>query len=266
MRKLKRRWMILGFVLALLIGTPLVLWGLVSHQPEFYRELVAAPREQRREKARKFVVQSLQLRNDVMNEPRWEAAFSDQQVNAWLAEDLVDHFAEQIPPGISDPRVRFEMDRVILGFKLDEGPFPSVITVMARVRVPDENVLALTLEKIQAGMLPIPADQLLDRITAHALAHGLDLRWERDGNLPVALIRYSPHSKRRDIILEQLEVLNGQIRLSGRSDRRAGAAATLSLPTKRVLQSTFPRRKDQAPKGDPMPRVSALVSSATPVV
>jgi hypothetical protein len=266
MRKLKRRWMILGLILVLLIGTPLVLWGLISHQPEFYRELVTAPPEQRREKARKFVAQSLQLRNDVMNEPRWEAAFSDQQVNAWLAEDLVNHFADQIPPGVRDPRVRFEMDRVILGFKLDDGPFPSVITVMARARVPDENVLALTLEKIQAGMLPIPADQLLDKITAHAQAHGLDLRWEREGHLPVALIRYSPHSRRRDIVLEQLEVLNGQIRLSGRSDRRAGAATTLRLPTKRVLQSTFPRQKIHVPKDDSLPRVSARVSSTSPTV
>jgi hypothetical protein len=256
MRKPRRRWIVLGAVLALVLGAPMVFWGMVSYQPHFYRELIAPRSERSRQTARRFVAQSLQLRNDIMNEPRWEAAFSDQQVNAWLAEDLVTHFADQIPPGVRDPRVMFESDRVILAFTLDEGPFPTVITVTARVSVPEENVVALALERIQAGMLPIPADQLLERITGHAQARGMDVRWEHDGKTPVALIHYQAHHRRRDIVLERLDVRNGEIRLSGRSDRRAGSAAMISLPTRRDLQMTFPRRKDQAPKGPAEPPLS----------
>ena len=43
-----------------------------------------------------------------------------------------------------------------LAFKLDQGPVQSVIWVVARARVPEDNVLALTLEKIRAGALPSP--------------------------------------------------------------------------------------------------------------
>jgi hypothetical protein len=257
MRKSWSRWWILGALAAVVVvGAPLLFWALLSYQPHFYRELVARRPERSRQQARHFVAQSLQLRNDIMNEPRWEAAFSDQQVNAWLAEDLVTHFADQIPPGVRDPRVIFEADRVILAFKLEEGPFPSVITVMVRLQVPEENVLALTLEKIQAGMLPVPADKLLERITAHALAHGLDVRWEHDGTFPVAMIHYQVHHRRRDIVLEHLDVRNGHIRLSGRSGRRTGSAAMISLPTKRELQMTFPRRKVQPPKDPSEPPLS----------
>jgi hypothetical protein len=266
MRKLKRRCLVVGIVVFVLVVTPAVLWLSLTHQPDFYRELVANAAPDRRAAAERFVARSLQLRNDIMNEPRWEAAFSDKQVNAWLAEDLVTHFADQIPPGVHEPRVSFEMDHVTLAFQMEHGPIRSVITVVARVRVPEENALALTLEKIRAGVLPVPADQILERITEHAIAHGMDLRWTRDGELPVALIRYRPNHRRRDIVLEHLQILNGQIRLSGRSDGRAGTATTLSLPSKRVLQSTFPRRKLQAPRDAGLPPMSSRRISTSPTI
>ena len=79
------------------------------------------PRDQREVKAKQFVAQSLQLRNDICNEPTWEAVFSDQEVNAWLAEDLVTHFADQIPPRSTSPACSSRLDRVILAFQLDRG-------------------------------------------------------------------------------------------------------------------------------------------------
>ncbi len=82
------------------------------------------------------MAQSLQLRNDICNEPSWEAVFTDQEVNAWLAEDLVTHFADQLPPEVYEPRVLFELDRITLAFLLKQGGVQSVITVVARPRVP----------------------------------------------------------------------------------------------------------------------------------
>ena len=97
----------------------------------------AAPAKQREVKAKKFVAQSLQLRNDICNEPTWEAVFTDQEVNAWLAEDLVTHFADQLPPEVNEPRVLFELDRITLAFQLQQRGVQSVITVVARPRVPE---------------------------------------------------------------------------------------------------------------------------------
>ena len=134
----------------------------------------SCPQDQREVKAKHFVAQSLQLRNDICNEPTWEAVFSDQEVNAWLAEDLVTHFADQLPPEVHDPRVLFETDRVILAFQLEKGALQSVITVVARPRVPEENTVELTLEKIRAGILPVPADNILDRIIEHARYRGVE--------------------------------------------------------------------------------------------
>src|SRR5947209_18018934 len=107
--------------------------------------MVRLPRDERAVKARRFMAQSLQLRNDICNEPTWEAVFSDQEVNAWLAEDLVTEFADQLPPEVREPRVVFELDRVTLAFELNQGAVDSVIWVVARPRIPEPNVLELTL-------------------------------------------------------------------------------------------------------------------------
>ena len=246
MRIPSKRVLALGtLAVAALASLPGLAWLSLTHKPGFYREMVKQPRVNREKEAKRFVAQSLQLRNDICNEPTWEAVFSDEEVNAWLAEDLVTHFADQLPPEVHEPRVRFELDQVTLAFGLDQGPVRSVIWVVARPHVPGPNVLELTIEKIRAGMLPVPAEKVLDRITQHARAQGLDVTWKCEGELPVAVIRYTPHDGRDDVKLERIDIREGQIRLGGRSDRTRGVVRKPTLPTRRVLQSKFPRRKIQ---------------------
>jgi len=275
MRKPSKRVLVIATtVVAALAAAPALAWLSLTHTPTFYRTMVMVPPERREAEAKRFVAQSLQLRNDIVNEPTWEAVFSDDEVNAWLAGDLVTYFADQLPPGVHEPRVMFEMDRVTLAFGLDQGPVRSVVWVVARPRVPEPNVLELTLEKIRAGMLPVPAEQILDRITAHARGRGLDVTWKRDDDekLPVAVIRYTPHEGRDDVKLERLFIRKGEIRLAGRSDRDRGAVGSPTLPSRRVLQSKFPKRQIQADDaeptadGEPVPPepATALRNSTTP--
>jgi hypothetical protein len=264
MRKTSKRALIVGLVLLLATVLPGLAWLSLTHQPGFYRAVVRRPRGDRAVKARRFMAQSLQLRNDICNEPTWEAIFTDEEVNAWLAEDLVTHFADQLPPEVHEPRVVFEVDRVTLAFQLDQGPISSVIWVVARPHVPEANVLELTLEKIRAGVLPVPADQILDRITEHARNHGLDVRWKRGGEgFPIVTIRYTPDSERDDVKLEQIQIQTGQIRLAGRSNHARGLVRAPTLPTRKLLQSKFPRRKVQASVG-PDAHAPTLRSSARP--
>jgi hypothetical protein len=247
MRKstLKKRVIIAGLVASLVLIVPGAVWLSLTHKPTFYRALTNVPRAELEGKARHFVASSLQLRNDISNERDWQAVFTDQEVNAWLAEDLVTHFADQIPPALHEPRVAFNAERITLAFQLDQGPIRTVIWVVARARVPEDNVLALTLEKIRAGVIPISVDRFIDPITEQARQHGLDVKWSRENDLPVALIRFNPDHDRSDVVLERLSVRQGQIRLSGRSDRLQGALVTPTLPTRRVLQLNFPRRNSQ---------------------
>jgi hypothetical protein len=239
---ISKRLLRAGAIAGCILTVPVGVWLALTYQPSYYRDMVRLPQAQREVKAKHFVAQSLQLRNDIVNEPTWEAVFSDQEVNAWLAEELVTHFADQLPPEVHDPRVLFELNRVILAFQLDKGGIQSVITVVARPHVPSENTVELTLEKIRAGILPVPADNVLDRIIEHARVRGVDVQWQRRDGYPVVVLRYRPNLAREDVQLEELEIRAGQIRLAGRSDRTRGAFSLPRLPSRRVLQSTFPRR------------------------
>ncbi len=245
LKLLSKRLLGMGIFLGVVVSIPATVWFCLTYQPSYYLAMISLPHDQREVKAKRFVAQSLQLRNDIVNEPTWEAVFSDQEVNAWLAEDLVRHFADQLPPEIRDPRVLFEMNRVILAFQLAKGGVQSVITVVARPSGPVGNTVELTLEKIRAGILPVPADNVLDRIIEHARRHGVDVQWQRRDGYPVVILRYTPNLAREDVQLEELEIRNGQIRLAGRSDRTKGVFEPPRLPSRKILQSTFPRRNVQ---------------------
>ncbi len=253
MRKSGKRLLVLGVAALVAVAAPGLAWLSLTHRPDFYRATVTQPKAEREKEAKEFVAQSLQLRNDICNEPTWEALFTDQQVNAWLAEDLVTHFADQLPPEVHEPRVMFETDRVTLAFELDQGPVRSVIWVVASPHVPEGNVLELTIEKIRAGVLPVPPDQILDRLMKHANGRGLDMQWKRDGEFPVVTISYKPHSGRDDVKLERVQIRKGEMRLVGRSDVSRGQVRSLNLPTRQVLQSKFPQRKPHsaAPESGP---------------
>jgi len=264
MRKPGKRALTIGLlILSTLVAVPALIWVSLTHQPHFYRAIVQVPRAQQAEKARQFVAQSLQLRNDIINEPSWEAIFSDEEVNAWLAKDLVTEFADQVPPEVHEPRIVFGLDRITLAFELDQGPIRSVIWVVARPRVPEPNVLELTFEKIRAGVLPVPSERVIEQIVEQAHAHGLDVRREDVEGLPVLVFQYKPNSEREDVLLEQVQIREGQIRLAGRSNRNKGEVDAPVLPTRKVLQSKFPRRKSQE-KGPLLSPVSSLQRTTSP--
>lgn len=250
----RRRWLLAIGAIGLAMVPPL-LWLGLSYKPTAYRrvKLAELPPEQRQARAKRFVAQSLQLRNDVVNERRWEARFSDDEVNAWLAEELLATFADQVPAEIHDPRLLFDDDRATLIFEVDRGPIRTVVTVQARARVPEDNTVALTIEKIHAGILPLPPDQFVRQIDAQAARHGLDVRWGRDGRSPVAFVQYRAGPDKDHFVLERIQLLEGQLRMSGRSDPSRGRHLRPTLPSRRILQSRFFQRNRQAAPAAELP-------------
>jgi hypothetical protein len=249
-------------VLAILATVlPLAAWRSLTYEPPFYRKLADVDRQLRRVEADRFVNQTFQLRNDIANEDRWEASFSDEEVNAWLAEELVTHFADFLPEGVRDPLVVFDLDRVTLAFRLKRGPFTSLVWAVARIQVSDDNTVALTLEKIRAGAVPVSPEEVVEPMIRQAKSYGLDVDWRYVDDEPVAFFRYSPTPARGDVVLEQVVLLNGRVYLSGRSDREAGQVSRVTLPSRRILQMNFPIRSRQPHRSPPPSRTS----SATPM-
>ena len=263
MRKPRNRWIVVGVSALIVVAlAPCLGWLALRHEPDFYRRAIAIPHAEIEVDAKHFVQQSVQLSNDIINEPKWEAAFSDHEVNAWLAEDLVKSFADLMPPGMRDPRVIFDVDRITLAFQMDRGAFRSVVWVVVRVRVPEGNVIELTFEKMRAGALPLPADRVLDRLVKQGRERGLEMEWRDDPEGPIATLRYSPKPGQDKVVLDRLRVLEGRIVFAGHSTH-PDAKGLSRLPNRRVLQSRFPRRNRQVQPGDPASE-SILRSSTRP--
>ena len=223
-------------ILSLLGGIVLAAWLSLTYRPAYYRDMVELSPSKREKNAKQFVTASLQLSNDIRNERSWEAIFSDQEVNAWLAQDLLTHFAEHLPSEVREPRVIFETDRIVLAFQYKQFGVDTVITVIARPRVPRDNAVELTIESVRAGILPVYSDGVIDKIIGHARTRGIDVRWQRHDGYPLITLFYSASLQREDVRLENLQIRGGQLRLVGRSERSRGMIRSTKLPENQVVQ------------------------------
>lgn len=216
---MKRFLLFVCIALFLLGGAASGLYWSAAQVPEFYQE---ALREQsqpeiRQEEAKEFVQRSMQVVNDVRNqEPTWSQEFSEQQVNAWLAEELHQKYNDWVPKGVSDPRVKFEEDQVELGFHLTLDKWSGIISLKFKPWLIKENQLVLELEKARAGLLPIPIDEALTDLIQEARADGWYIEWgQQEGN--DALIVYLDRSKSDLPDLTALGVAPGVFRIAGKA-------------------------------------------------
>lgn len=199
-----------GLIALILTG---ILYAAVSYRPSFYRES-EPPGPARQERAGQFVERSLQLRNDAANEERWEAVFSEEQVNSWLAEDLPTQFPDLLPSSIGDPRVAFDSDRATIAFTFKEVPIQGVLWAVVKVTSGVENEISLEVEQLRLGLLPLPDGILIERIRGGS---ALPLLWSREGGRAVAKLRLDPKRRGRSMRIEDLQLAKGWLRVAGRS-------------------------------------------------
>jgi hypothetical protein len=115
--------------------------------------------------------------------------------------------------------VAFEPERVRLGFRYHVGRFSAVVSIDMRVWLAkcEPNVVALEIQGIRAGALPVSAQSILERLTEAAHSNNVQLTWYRyDGN-PVAILRFQGDQSPNSVLLESLELHPGKIALQGQS-------------------------------------------------
>ncbi|WP_417382593.1 hypothetical protein [Gimesia sp.] len=217
---MKRFLLFFLLVLLLLGGMTGGLYWSSAQVPDFYQEALqeqAVP-EVRQEEAKEFVQRSMQVVNDVRNqEPLWSQEFSEQQVNAWLAEELHQKYNEWVPDGVTDPRIRFEKNQVELGFHLTLSKWSGIISLRFKPWLMKENRLVLELEQARAGLLPIPLDETLTDLIRMARKEGWFIEWgQMNGN--DALIVYLDRRKPELPELTALSVDTGLFRIAGKSE------------------------------------------------
>lgn len=216
-----KRFLLFLFLLLLILGG--VAGGLYwssAQVPEFYQAALQQQIEPevRQQEAKEFVQHSMQIVNDVRNqEPLWSQEFSEQEVNAWLAEELHQKYNEWVPKGITDPRVHFAKDQVEIGFHLALKKWSGIISLKFKPWLLKENRLVLELEHARAGLLPIPIDEAITRLIQEARAEGWQIEWSQVNEHDALIV----HLDRPDTDFPDLTVLKvepGMFQVAGKTN------------------------------------------------
>ena len=232
----------LGIALVLAACGVFALWQASQHEDEWYIQAVAAAEPaQTKEAGDEFERQALDLRNEARRTGQWQAVFTDEQVNAWLANDLIEKFPDRLPSSVSDPRVKFETDMAKLACRVTTSKGASVVVVGIDFYLTEQsNELAVRLRDARAGLVPMPKKRILDMVKKAARQSDVPVRWSQNEGDPVGLVNIPEQFEQIEgrLVLESVEVREGEIFLSGRTVRDDGSGGTTDVQRVIVSQMT----------------------------
>lgn len=220
--------------------------------PEFYREAIAVAPQEQQPARDEFVAQATALASDLNDEGCWHSLFTVEQINAWLALELVEHYPDLMPVELHEPRVSIRANEATIGCRYQCGDVATVLSLTFDAYLQEPNVVALRIRHARAGALPVPLAEVLDSISHAARELNLQLEWRKSHGDPVALVTLpqprDDHSGQLN--LETLELRDGELFLSG-TIRKAHPGASPVVPE--PLRIPTARR----PADDDQPRVGS---------
>lgn len=230
-------------VLGLLGIAVLGLYKAAQREPTFYRQAMLVEPAENREAGEALEQSFLDLHNDVRNIGTWEAVFTEEQVNGWLVADLPEKFPNVLPRGTQEPRVAIDAEAIRVACQFDNGKLKTIVSMALDIDLTTEtNTLAIRVNKLRAGALPVPLRQFLDKITAAARRGDIPLKWHQIDGDPVALVTVPVTHEdyaHREIYVDTIELREGEIYLAGHTERKE--APTLSASIQFGLSKTIHR-------------------------
>ena len=219
-----RRWtkrIAIALTLLLVIGLTAAWWAVEqAHQvPDFYTQAAQSLPESTAEASRHLTAEVEQLQNDAAKVGSWRATFSDDEINAWLVEELPKKFPQLLAKGASEPRIAIEDNHLLAAVRYKDRRIDTVISCQFEVELTEQpNMLALRVQHLKAGELPLPLSKFLKGISKEAAKGDVDIRWDVTDSGPIALVTVPsehPLYVRNPVIVESIQLVDGTLQLSG---------------------------------------------------
>lgn len=249
-----KRWLRRAITLLLLLaicGGSFAWWALLQSRqvPDFYAKATQLKRADVA-KMNETMKQDVEKLQDSAAQPgSWQATFTAEQINAWLTQQLPIEFPKMLPVGAEEPRIVIENDRVVAAVRFKNSHIDTVISLVMKVKLTDKaNVLAVRIEHLRAGSLPMPIQRFLRGISAEAKKSNVEVVWDIDETGPVALVTVPsahPRYVTTPVIIESVSLDAGNVELSGHTGPEAWQAYRPRSPIYQ-LASARVGRKDQA--------------------
>lgn len=220
---MSRKSLMLGFATLFVLACLAVGLALaIKHEPNFYLKSAMPPGKERKQRSGQFVQDFNQFCQDAHDNRVWSGHFEQDCLNSFFDEHFVASGLDVrvLPDGISAPRISFAPpDRIRFGFRYGKGLLSTIIAIEMRVWLASKapNVVALELQGLHAGALPVAAQSLLERISEAAKQNNIDVSWYRHDGHPVALLRFQADQDRPTVKIEHLCLKPGVLEIQGRS-------------------------------------------------
>jgi hypothetical protein len=215
--------------IGLLVAVAIVIFSIYSashYVPSFYRQAVAVDPQTQEDASRKMLQQVSALDGALKRKGTWDARFTAEQINGWLAVDLVRNHSNALPPTLRNPRVSIGPKQITVACLVELNHYWSVVSLTVEPYLPEPNVLALRIVRARAGLLPVPLSDITHQLTQAAQGLHLHLEWRQAGGDPVAMLSVPADrvAEGRRVRVETLRLGQDEIYLSGTTLEGAGKA------------------------------------------
>lgn len=211
-------WTLAGAGILAALGL-LFIYRALKHVPEFYQRAIEIDPDAAQLASRMMGRQVAGLASDLNKPGPWQAVFTAEQINGWLAVDLAKDYPGMLPPGFSDPRVRIAPEGLTVACRYRAGMIDTVISATVDVYLSDPRSVALRVRKVRAGAVRLPLGKLLEEISQVGTRLDWEVRWRRANADPVALVSIPRPRKPGDrlVELQAVQLGDGEIRIAGTS-------------------------------------------------
>ena len=228
-------FLVLSLAVVLIGASGVVLFLVVGYEPDVYSQAVAPNAEARSQLSQDFLKEFSTLLNAPEAERDWGVTFSDEQINSYLEEGFINEglATRVLPEGVSRPHIVFGPEKVHFAFRYGLGAWNTVISLDLRVWLAkgEPNAVALELEGIRAGALPISSQWLMEEFRKVGRdKNGLDLTWYRTNGHPVALLRFQADQPHPSLLLQGVTMKQGSLTIRGRSPESVSINSLFPLP------------------------------------
>jgi hypothetical protein len=220
MSKRKCAILIVGILVVVLVGISVSLYFASQYVPPFYRDAVNVDSAKQKAAGLHMLEQVTALAAAFKKDGEWDASFTSEEVNAWLADDLHKEHPNSMPKTLDNPRISIKGNRVTVACLFEVDHFWSVVSLNVEPYMSKPDVLALRFVNARAGLVPMPLEKVLAQLPQIASRLKLHLEWRQVDGAPVALLSIPPEPEgKRQVHLDALQLGKDEISISGHSTK-----------------------------------------------
>lgn len=163
------------------------------------------------------------LYSDVHNTSTWQALFTDEQINGWLAAELTQRSefrSDDVAHSFREPRIAISPGVLTLGFTTTRGGVDTVVSADASVFLTEGGDIGVRLENVRAGTLPLPAAMVADEIARACRQLPFPVLWTGQDGAPAAIIKLGQDESADGarFTIDSIELTDGELYVAGHTE------------------------------------------------